>query len=123
MRKNIVIGSVLTLAAVFMIALNLVNTYVSSTIVSVGLIMVIIGVLRGIRKKQMPSTDERLRKISNQSLAYSWLITLVTVTIAFWLNYFGTSISTNTLISVLFFEMILTANVFQYYFKKKGNVE
>jgi hypothetical protein len=131
MKKNnskynylIALGVAFVLAGIFMIALQIINAQVSSSILSIGITMIIIAVFRKIRKKTMPEKDERIKKLSMYGLGYSWITTFLVITIFFWFDYFGfVNITTQQYYNVVFFTMIISAVAFQKFLYKKGDIE
>jgi hypothetical protein len=120
----IALGIAFLLAGVFMIALQIIDAKISSSILSIGITMVIIAVFRKIRKKTMPEKDERIKKLSMYGLGYSWITTFLVITIFFWFDYFGfVDITTQQYYSVVFVTMIVSAVAFQKFLYKKGDVE
>jgi hypothetical protein len=120
----IALGFFFVLAGIFMIALQLINAQVSSSILSIGITIIIIAIFRKIRKKTMPEKDERIKKLSMYGLGYSWITTFLVITIFFWFDYFGfVNITTQQYYSVLLITMILSAIVFQKFLYIKGDVQ
>lgn len=120
----IALGVGFVLAGMFMIARQIIDAKISSSILSIGVTMIIIAVFRKLRKKTMPEKDERIKKLSMYGLGYSWIVTFLVITIFFWFDYFGfVNISTQQYYSVVFVTMILSAVAFQTFLYKKGDVE
>ena len=120
----IALGTAFVLAGAFMIALQLLSAQISSSILSIGITMIIIALVRKIREKTTPEKDERIQKLSMYGLGYSWITTFLVITIFFWFDYFGlVSITTQQYYSVVFATMIISAVTFQKFLYKKGDVE
>jgi hypothetical protein len=120
----IAVGVSFVIAGIFMIALQLINAKISSSILSIGITMIIIAVFRKVRSKTMPEKDERIRKLAMYGLGYSWITTFLVITIFFWFDYFElVKITTQQYYSVVFVTMILSAVVFQKWLYKKGDVK
>lgn len=126
LKNNLLLfaGIIVLLLGVVLIALRILDVKVSSFILNVGLILIIIGAFRKLKKKNLPEKDERTKKISSHALSYSWLITFLLITVLFWLEFFNLFLLTTTqYYYVLFMTMILSASAFQWYYNKKGDVE
>lgn len=68
--------------------------------------------------------DERIKKLALVSWSYSWFITFLTINILFWINHFNIiELSTNAIISIIMFIMILSIWIFQFIFKNKPDYE
>lgn len=119
----IALGSSLVIAGIFMIAMQLIREQVSSSILSMGITIIIIATFRKMRNKAIPENDERIRKLSMYGLGYSWITTFLVITIFFWFDYFGfVKITTQQYYSVIFVTMIISAIVFQKFLYNKGDV-
>lgn len=100
------------------------QTATTSGILTAGMVMIIIGFIGMIKKKQGPAKDELTRKIADRAAAYSWVITLITLMIVFWLNQFEVvKFSVNAVISIVYFIMIATMIAYQQIFWRRGDVE
>lgn len=120
----IILGVSFLLAGMFMIALRIIDAKISSSILSIGITMIIIAVFRKIKKRTMPEKDERIKKLTMYGLGYSWITTFLVITIFFWFDYFGfVKITTQQYYSVVFVTMILSATIFQKFLYRKGDVE
>ena len=92
--------------------------------ITVGIVLVASSILRFVRNKDLPEKDERTIKISNTALSYSWLITLIFISIIFWVDYLNIyELTVAQVIGAVYFVMIAVAMVFMGYFKNKGDVK
>ena len=125
-QYRIAIGSLILLAGLILEAFTNIDKIITITLITAGTIIILISVYHHLkyREKGAPTQDEWSRKISTASLANSWFVTFIVMIILFWVNYFNwIQFNVNQTIGLLFFTMILTANIFQLYFKKRGDVE
>lgn len=119
----IAMGIGFALSGMLMLALNYFSAQLASSILSIGITMVIIGFFRRLRVKNMPVKDERIKKLSMFGLAYSWITTFLVITIFFWFDYFGlVTITTQQYYNVVFLTMIISAVAFQKFLYRKGDV-
>jgi hypothetical protein len=52
------------------------------------------------------------------------LLTLVVITVLSWIQYFGLAeLTADGVLGILLFFMIISANVFRWYFMRKGDIE
>ena len=122
-KRLIIVGVIILLIGLILQAFFNLHSSIGSIFTSMGVAMLVIGIIRLIRKNQFPEKDERTRKIGSYALSYSWLFTLVFLTIIFWLDYLELVVfSTSALFSLIFFGMIISANIFRYFLEKKGDI-
>jgi hypothetical protein len=70
-----------------------------------------------------PIHDERTKKLSMIGLSYSWLSTIVLLSLVFWIDYFTIiKFNISQLIGVISFWMIFSAIILQTIFKKRGDI-
>jgi hypothetical protein len=85
------------------------------------MIMIVIGVVNTIKKKEGVAKDEMTRKIADRAAAYSWVITLIALLLVFWLNHFEiVEFSVNAVISIVYVIMIATMIYYQKKFWRRG---
>lgn len=122
---TITIGATLLLLGILLTTFAQWSEKISeSGIITIGMIMIIIGTIQMIKKKQGPTKDELTRKIADRAAAYSWITTLIILMIIYWLNFFETIIFTvNSVIAITYTVMVATMLIFQRIYWKKGDVE
>jgi len=119
----IALGTGFLMAGIFMIALRLIKANIASSILSIGITLIIIAVFRRTRQKSMPKKDERIKKLSIYGLGYSWLTTFLVITIFFWFDYFDLiEVSSQQYYGLVFFTMIISAVLYQKLLYTKGDV-
>jgi hypothetical protein len=91
-----------------------------SIAVSILMVMVLITFFR-LRNPEKYKSDERLEKLSSRATAWSWLLTLILVTVLYWLQSLEYIAITGTgIITLVFFVMVISQVWFRLYFFKKG---
>ena len=92
--------------------------------ITVGIILVASVLIRLIKYRDLPEKDERTVKISNVALSYSWFLTLIFISVLFWVDYLDVvEMTVAEVIGAIYFVMIALALVFVRYFSWKGDVE
>ena len=100
------------------------DALVPLTLIYTGLIIFVLMAFRLFRRGDLPDRDERTKKLSVYGITYSWLLILVLLTILYWLEYFKlVEFTVNGIFGLLIFFMIISANVFRWYFMQKGDVD
>ncbi|MBD3203768.1 hypothetical protein GF327_05705 [Candidatus Woesearchaeota archaeon] len=127
-KKNMITifaGTIIMLIGITLIMLDIASEKIAQGgIITMGMVMIVIGVINSIRKKQGVAKDELTRKIADRAAAYSWVITLLTLLGVFWLNHFEViEFSVNRVISITYVVMVATMIFFQQRFWKKGDVK
>jgi hypothetical protein len=121
---TIVLGLTIMVAGMFSIAFLEVNKSISISLINIGLIIFVVTVFRLFKKGDLPDKDERTKKLAAYGITYSWLVTLVLLTVLFWAEYFKLiDLTVGGLFGTILFFMIISANVFRWYFMQKGDVE
>lgn len=96
---------------------------VTLTLINASTIMVVIGTIQLMKGEKGPTHDERTKKISQISMSYSWLSTIVILSTTFWIDYFSViMIDVPQLIGFLTFWMILTTFGMQSFLQRRGDV-
>ena len=100
------------------------NQELSLAMVNAGSIIIFVTFVRGRRRSKGGTLkDERLVKIGSYGLSYSWLTTLILVTLLFWVDLFElVQFNVTQVLGLLLFVMVLTAKGFQWYLFRKGDV-
>jgi hypothetical protein len=92
-------------------------------LLNVSTILIIIGVINSMKGDKGPIHDERTKKLSMIGLSYSWLSTIVLLSLVFWIDYFTIiKFNISQLIGVISFWMIFSAIILQTIFKKRGDI-
>jgi hypothetical protein len=100
------------------------NTVSVSAMMSMIIAVLIVWVVRWKRTVDVPESDERTRKLGAYAATYSWLLTLVLIAVLFWVDYFTVvTLTVAQALGATLFVMVLSMNVFQWYFSGKGDVE
>ncbi|AKB12470.1 hypothetical protein SAMN02910340_02199 [Methanosarcina thermophila] len=93
-------------------------------LINIGLIIFAATVFRHFRRRDLPDRDERTKKLAAYGITYSWLLTLVVIVVLSWVQYFGLAeLTANGVLGILLFFMIISSNVFRWYFMRKGDIE
>ncbi|RLG33123.1 hypothetical protein DRN98_04335 [Methanosarcinales archaeon] len=92
--------------------------------ITVGIILVASILIRLIKYRDLPEKDERTVKISNAALSYSWFLTLIFISVLFWVDYLDVvEMTVAEVIGAIYFVMIALALLFVRYFSWKSDVE
>lgn len=118
-------GAVIMIAGILLSAFtSLSDKIYESGIITMGMVMIVIGVVYMIKKREGVVKDELTRKIADRAAAYSWLITLLTLLVVFWLNHFELiEFTVNAVITITYVVMVATMVVFQRVFWLRGDVK
>ncbi|HOA69735.1 MAG TPA: hypothetical protein PK669_10425 [Methanosarcina thermophila] len=93
-------------------------------LINIGQIIFAATVFRHFRRRDLPDRDERTKKLAAYGITYSWLLTLVVIVVLSWVQYFGLAeLTANGVLGILLFFMIISSNVFRWYFMRKGDIE
>jgi TRAP-type C4-dicarboxylate transport system permease large subunit len=123
-RHKLALGVILMLAGMLSAAFLEVDASVSIFLIVMGLVMFIITAFRLFRSGDLPDRDERTKKLASYGIAYSWILTLVLITVLYWIEFLDLAeLTAETTLGVLLFFMIISANVFRWYFMRKGDIE
>ena len=119
---TIITGTVIMLIGIVLTALGIaVEKIAQGGIITIGMVMIVIGVVSMIRKREGPAKDEMTRKIADRAAAYSWVITLIALLLVFWLNHFEVvTFTVNGVISIVYVIMIASMLYFQKRYWKRG---
>jgi hypothetical protein len=120
MLTQAVILAVLLLAVLWSGA----NTVSVSAVISMIIAVLVVWVVRWKRTVDVPERDERTKKLGAYAATYSWLLTLVLIAVLFWVDYFMVvELTVAQALGTTLFAMVLSMNVFRWYFSRKGDVE
>lgn len=123
-RKRMIIATLILLSGIVLEAFTSIDRIVTISIINAGLIVILFSSYYFIKYNAGPVQDEWTRKIGRTGLAYSWIVTFLVMTGIFWIDYFGwLQMSVTQVLGIIFFTMIISANLFQLYFKRRGDIE
>lgn len=120
---QIAAGVVLGAAGILLPFLVAGTEAISSLLVTIGLVILAVAVVRHWRFRDEPERDERTQKIGAYGISYSWLLTIVFLALLFWVNYLGLlALTVETVLLSTILLMGLSAQLFQWYFFRQGDV-
>ncbi|AYK15964.1 MAG: hypothetical protein ACOX7X_09990 [Methanosarcina flavescens] len=124
---KLILGIILIAAGILSVVLLEVldiDMLIPIILVNIGLIIFVVTVFRLFRRGDLPDRDERTKKLAAYGITYSWLLTLVIIVVLSWVQYFGLAeLTADGVLGILLFFMIISANVFRWYFMRKGDIE
>ena len=120
---QIAAGVVLGAAGILLPFLVAGTEAISSLLVTIGLVILAVAVVRHWRFRDELEKDERTQKIGAYGVSYSWLLTIVFLALLFWVNYLGLlALTVETVLLSTILLMGLSARLFQWYFFRQGDV-
>lgn len=125
-RKLVLAGIILliTFAGVLLAAFYGNKSIMPIIFFNAGLIFFVIIVFSLFKKGDLPDRDERTKKMSAYGITYSWLVTLVVITGLSMGQYLRLiNLTAEEVLGILLFFMIISANIFKWYFLQKGDIE
>lgn len=123
-RYKLASGIILMLAGILSVTFFEVETSLSIFLITIGLVMFVMTVFRLFKIGDLPDRDERTKKLAAYGITYSWLFTLVLITLLYWIEFFGMAeLTAEATLGILLFFMIISANIFRFYFMQKGDVD
>ena len=124
-RYGLALGILMLLGTILSSLLwNKLDPTIVTIAITVGIILVASVLIRLIKYRDLPEKDERTVKISNAALSYSWFLTLIFISVLFWVDYLDVvEMTVAEVIGAIYFVMIALALVFVRYFSWKGDVE
>lgn len=123
-KNRLTLGFLVMLFGIFLEYMFEIDKIITIVLINSGAILVLYNLYYHIKYREVPSKDERIRKIANAGLAYSWVITFLIITAIFWIDYFNWfEITVQQVVGIIYFGMIISALIFQTYFKRMGDVE
>ncbi|HET8685462.1 MAG TPA: hypothetical protein VFM18_02215 [Methanosarcina sp.] len=121
---KLILGIAIMAAGILSNAFFYIDVLIPILLINLGLIIFIATAFKLFRRGDLPDRDERTKKLAAYGITYSWLLTLVVITILSWIQYFGLAeLTANGVLGILLFFMIISANVFRWYFMQKGDIE
>jgi cytochrome c oxidase subunit IV len=123
-RYKLVLGIIIMLAGIISAAFLEVEASVSIILISMGLVIFVMTAFGLFRRGDLPDRDERTKKLAAYGITYSWLLTLVLITVLYWVEFFKLAeLTTEIVLGILLFFMVISANIFRWHFMQKGDVE
>ncbi|MBA2862009.1 hypothetical protein [Methanococcus maripaludis] len=123
-KNRVSLGFLIMLFGIFIEYVFHVSNLITAILINAGVILIIYNLYYHIKYCEVPSKDERIRKIANAGLAYSWVLTFLVMNLIFWVDYFNWfEITVAQVIGIIYFVMLISALLFQQYFKRQGDVE
>lgn len=124
-KSRMAIGLVLLILG---IALEIIGKGVYSLITNLfvlfGFILIIGSVIRHLKFRDEPEKDERTTKIGVFAMAYAWLVAMAFAGLLLWLDKYNlVKMTAPQALMSTFSVSLLAAIVFQWYFRRKGDVE
>lgn len=122
--SRLVIGIVILVMGLLLAAFHRFNILISIFLISFGLIFFVVTAFRLFRQGDLPNRNERTKKLAAYGITYSWLLTLVIISVLSLVEYFGLAeLTARWVLWLLLFFMIVSANLFRWYFMQKGDIE
>lgn len=123
-KKKLTLGVFLTLVGILSAAFFEVDSSIPIFLIIMGMVIFIMTSFRLFRQGDLPDRDERTKKLATYGITYSWILTLVLITVLYWVEFLGLAeLTAETILGILLFFMIISANAFRWYFMQKGDVE
>ncbi len=123
-KYRLVIGPIILLIGIALLIFGKIDDLIIGTLIIAGIVLLLNGVLKHLRYKNMPERDERTRKIGAFAAAYSWVVTIVFITVLFWLNHFEIwKMTVQQALGLTLYVMIFVTLIFQWHLKRKGDAE
>ncbi|AKB28609.1 hypothetical protein MSSIT_1890 [Methanosarcina siciliae T4/M] len=123
-RYKLVLGIIIMLAGILSASFLEVDASISIILISMGLVIFIVTAFRLFRRGDLPDRDERTKKLAAYGITYSWLLTLVLIMVLYWIEFFKLAeLTAELILGILLFFMVISANVFRWYFMQKGDIE
>lgn len=123
-KHKLTLGVFLTLAGILAATFFEVDASIPIFLITMGLVMSVMAVFRLFRREDLPYKDERTTKLAAYGISYSWLLTLVLITVLYWVEILELAeLNAKTTLSILLFVMLISGNIFRWYFMQKGDVE
>jgi hypothetical protein len=121
---KLVLGIAIMLAGLLSAAFRKFDMSISIFLINFGLILFVVTAFRLFRQGDLPDRDERTKKLAAYGITYSWLLTLVIISVLSLVEYFGLAeLTARGVLGLLLFFMIVSANLFRWYFMQKGDIE
>ncbi len=123
-KSSLVFGLLILFTGIaFEILLSGAHSSITSILILIGLILIIGSVLRHLKFGEGTDRDERTTKIGTFALAYSWLVTFIFISLLLLLDHYLVKLTASQALFSSMVVAILAAVFFQWYFRRKGDVE
>ncbi len=123
-KSSLVFGLLILFTGIaFEILLSGAHSSITSILILIGLILIIGSVLRHLKFGEEADRDERTMKIGAFALAYSWLVTFIFISLLLLLDHYLVKLTASQALFSSMVVAILAAVFFQWYFRRKGDVE
>jgi hypothetical protein len=121
---KLILGIAIMAAGILSDAFFNIDVLIPVVLINLGLIIFIATAFKLFKRGDLPDRDERTKKLAAYGITYSWLLTLVVITVLSWIQYFGLAeLTADGVLGILLFFMIISANVFRWYFMRKDDIE
>jgi hypothetical protein len=122
-KLMIAFGGFFAAVALFCSFYNLIPDAIASGITTAATCLFTIGIVRLYIRKE-PVIDEMITKINQTAITGSWILTLIVVSLLFWVNIiFKNVLSTYQILSLILFFMLISHLVLRVYYLKFGFTE
>ncbi len=123
-KNRLTSGVLLTLAGILSAAFFEGNSSIPIFLITMGLVIFAMTAFRLFRQGDLPDRDERTKKLASYGISYSWLLTLVLIIVLYWIEFLELAeLTAEATLGLLLFFMLISANVFRWYFMQKGDIE
>lgn len=123
-RNSLYIAIMVLITGVIMNILQIGNEELSNILISIGVALIAVLLIRMRRTGNLPEKDERTKKLGAYGLSYSWLITFLALNAIFWIDRLEfAQLTVSGVMFILGILMLVTAKGFQWYFLSKGDVD
>lgn len=123
-RYKLTSGIILLLTGILSAAFFEDDSSIPVILIVMGTVIFVITAFRLFRQGDLPDRDERTKKLAGYGITYSWLFTLVLITVLYWVEFLDLAeFTSEAILGILLFFMIISANVFRWFFMQKGDVE
>lgn len=123
-KTSYTVALITILIGIFLITTNEEYHAVGTGFINAGSIVIFITFIRARRYRNGPVKDERTVKIGAYGLSYSWMITLILISLLFWIDLFDIVLLTvKQVLAILMVTMLVTAKGIQWYLFRKGDIE
>ena len=114
----------LIMAGFLLIILRENYSHIGISLINIGAIMIFATFIKVKRLRRGAIKDERTVKIGAYGLSYSWLLSLVLLSMLFWVDYMQlVQMTVTQVLGIMIFAMVFSAKGFQWYLFRKGDVE